>query len=183
MTRGRNRRLESSMLFALAGCLALTLVACSGAGPTTALQIQPESLQDRRMQSRAFQVPDERTLLLAAIDLVQDMGYSIERSESGLGVVVASKDRDATDRGEVAGSLLVRALTGVKTAVDKRQNIRVSIVTKPSGSDVTLRATFQRVVWDSEGQISRLEYINDPEIYQEFFERLSKAVFLEVHQL
>jgi len=47
----------------------------------------------------------------------------------------------------------------------------------------TVRVTFQRVIRNTAGQISRQEQINEPEIYQEFFDKLSQAVFLEAHEL
>jgi len=43
-----------------------------------------------------------------------------------------------------------------------------------------LRITLQRLVWDSEGEIAHAESIDDPKIYQKFFDRLSKSIFLEL---
>ena len=71
---------------------------------------------------------------------------------------------------------------------DVTQKIRASIVTRPavdsSGQRLEdaqiLRITLQRLVWDSEGEIAHAESIDDPKIYQKFFDRLSKSIFLEL---
>jgi len=48
---------------------------------------------------------------------------------------------------------------------------------------VAVRVTFQRIVWDIEGNVTRSESLTDPKIYQEFFDKLSKAVFLDAQDL
>jgi len=71
---------------------------------------------------------------------------------------------------------------------DVTQEIRASVVTRPaldsSGqprSDAqVIRITIQRLVWNSEGEISHHETIEDPDTYQQFFDRLSKSIFLEL---
>jgi hypothetical protein len=77
---------------------------------------------------------------------------------------------------------------GEDIVYDVTQKIRASIVTRPaldsSGEPrkdaQILRITIQRVVWDSEGKISHTESIEDPKVYQKFFDRLSKSIFLEL---
>ena len=67
------------------------------------------------------------------------------------------------------------------------QNIRVSIVTRPAGGElpgrVLIRATFQRVVYDSAQRIILRQQLNDDELYTAFFARLAQGVFLEARSL
>ena len=42
---------------------------------------------------------------------------------------------------------------------------------------------FQSVVWNDKEAITKREALLDAELYQQFFERLSKSVFLEAHEI
>ena len=70
-------------------------------------------------------------------------------------------------------------------AADNNQKIRVSLVTRPleHANATAVRVTFQRFVWNTQGQLSKIEGLGDPELYQEFFERLSQSVFLTAHEI
>ncbi|MCX8488432.1 MAG: hypothetical protein ORN22_04925, partial [Opitutales bacterium] len=72
-------------------------------------------------------------------------------------------------------------------SMDKSQKIRLCIIVKPvagkEGQEWVVRATFQRAVWNSYGQLTRLEGMSEPELYQQFFEKLSKSVFLEAQKI
>jgi hypothetical protein len=165
----------------------IVLVAgCEQTIPKDALQLSPENLAQRQAQTRRFDTTDEALLLSASAAVLQDLGFNLDESETELGLIVASKDRDATEAGQIIGAVLIAVLTGVSVPVDQRQKIRASLVTRPfgeSGDKTAVRVTFQRVVWNTSGNVSKSEAMTDPEIYQEFFSKLSKSVFLEAHEI
>ncbi len=155
--------------------------------PEDALALSPESLEQRSLQTRRYDNTSEPDLLIASAGVIQDLGFNIDESETELGVIVGSKDRDATEAGQIAGAILVAALTGTAVPIDKNQKLRVSLVVKPAESGIKgsylVRVTFQRIVWNTQNQVSKIEALDDPEYYQGFFDRLSKAVFLEAHKI
>ncbi len=154
--------------------------------PQGAFKLQESSLEIRKMQTRKFDTKDEVELLSAGAAQLQDMGYIIDETEKNVGLIVASKDADATNGVQIAQMIAIALLTGVSGPTDKAQKIRVSFVTIPSGANsgsYLARITFQRIVWNDRGHIARVETISDPKIYQDFFSQLSKSVFLEANQL
>ena len=159
---------------------------CQMTIPKEALQLSSESLKTRQLQTRRFDTKEEATILSASAQVLQDLGFNLDESETKLGVIVASKDRDATEAGQIVGAVLIAVIFGVSVPVDKLQKIRVSLVTRPIKGEtesMAVRITFQRLIWNDRGQISKLETLDDAKIYQEFFEKLSKAVFLEAHEI
>jgi hypothetical protein len=158
--------------------------ACQQTIPKSALQLSSDSFELRQLQTRSFSTTNEKKLLISGAGVLQDLGFNIDESETNLGVIVGSKDRDAREAGQVAGAVVMAVLFGVYTPTDKDQKIRASIITKPNGRNKTsLRITLQRVVWNTQGQVSKTESINEPEIYQEFFSKLSKSVFLDANEI
>jgi len=163
---------------------------CAQTIPKEALQLSPESLQNRQLQTKRFDT-DELTLLNASTALLQDLGFLIDESTPGCGVLVCSKRRDATDAGQIVGYLALGILTGVYVPPDRDQLIRASLVTRPlvvneedkSKSQTAVRVTFQRIVWNQQGHVTKQELINEPPIYQDFFDKLSQSLFLEAHEL
>ena len=172
--------------------VSFNLVGCATTYPKDFLKLSPASLENRQLQTRQYDTHDEEQIIAACAGVLQDLGFTLDDSETQLGLVVGSKDRDATDAGQVTMatiSVLLSALGGSSSNafdyIDKVQKIRSSVVTKLSldGSKVLVRVTFQRIIWNSVGNVSRMETLNDPELYKGFFERLSKAIFLEVQEI
>ena len=159
---------------------------CFGPTPKDALRLSSESLEQRRLQTRYFDTSEEIRLLTAVAAVLQDLGFTLDDSEAGFGLVVASKQRDASEVGQIVVAIFVAALTGTWMPTDDEQLMRASVVTRPigdTGERTAVRVTFQRIVWNTDGNVTHTESLANPAFYQEFFARLSKAVFLQAHAI
>jgi hypothetical protein len=200
--RTTTRRSDVALLAA-----ALALAACAKpTPPSELLQLSPESSAHRAMQTRTFDAADETELLSASAAVLQDLGFQISESVREVGFLRAAKERSAREYGQeitralvallsTAASLLGGGNAVTRMPVDLHQQINASLVTRPldpQGKRLEVRVLFYRLVWQSDGQSGssyiepgqqRMEMIRDAEIYQQFFARLSKAVFLEAHRI
>jgi hypothetical protein len=117
----------------------------------------------------------------------------VEESVREVGFLRATKERSAREYGQDIQRVLALLLSlgHLQMPVDLHQKIAASLITRPVNTEATrqeVRIMFYRVVWKGDGQADRqyippgeqyMEMIRDPEIYQQFFAKLSKAVFLE----
>lgn len=168
-------------LFILSAILFLPLFpsGCINEMAREALTLQPEALEQRRIQTRRFETTNEHELLTASLEVLQDLGFAVDETEPDLGLIVASKNRDASSTGEMIGAFFIGAASDSEVTYNVEQKIRASVVTKGLGrSGTSVRVTFQRIVWNNLGEISANESLDEPKLYQEFFAKLSKSVFL-----
>lgn len=161
-----------ALIFIVSGCASV---------PKDAFLLSPTSLEERQIQTRLYETEDEVAILSAGIAVLQDMGYSIVETERNVGLITASKNIDVGGGAEIAATVLWVLLGGEKIETDKEQKINVSLVTSPSKNKngYLARVTFQRFTWNTNNELTRAETIKVPELYEEFFEKLSKSVFLE----
>ena len=144
----------------------------------------------RAMQTRRFETRDDLQILNAATGTLQDLGFTIVESSANAGVLVASKQRDAEEAGEISGQIMLAVLAVLlgsshNPTWDKEQSINVTLIASPiKNSHMSeLRVLFDRRLTNNHGQLWRTELIEDPEIYQEFFNKLSEGLFLEAHKV
>ncbi|MBH0202829.1 MAG: hypothetical protein HP496_11175 [Nitrospira sp.] len=177
----------------LVGCIAHTQ-------PDALFQLTPESAANRAMQSRLFETKDEAELLSASAAVLQDLGFQVEESVREVGFLRATKERSAREYGQDITRFIVFLLSTplvflqqppIIMPVDLHQKIAAALVARPATPDATrqeVRVVFYRVVWKGEGSSGqhgippgeqRMEMLRDPVMYQTFFAKLSKAVFLE----
>ena len=175
------------------GCVAQTQ-------PDELFELKPESAANRAMQTRLFETKDGAELLSASAAVLQDLGFQVEESVREVGFLRATKERSAREYGQDLARFFVFLLSTplvlvqqppIVMPVDLHQTIAATLVTRPVSPDVTrqeVRVVFYRVVWKGEGSAGRqgippgeqrMEMLRDPAIYQTFFAKLSKAVFLE----
>lgn len=143
----------------------------------------------RRHPTRLLDTSDETRLLAACTSLLQDMGFQVDEASAPLGVLSASKTRDANrltpgQRVAVGATTLV-LLAGIYTAP-----LALFLIGADSPKPVKIEASITtRKVGPAEAQVSvsvifreNSNYVTEPKVYQEFFGLLSKALFLEVRE-
>jgi len=169
-----------------------------------------ESAANKSNQTRRFETEDSDQLLSASAAALQDLGFQVTEADRDLGFLRAAKERSAREygqeinRGVVAFLSLIASvfasLGGASSGmlllpVDLHQQINAAMTTRPIDAADTrqeVRIVFYRLVWKGSGQSGnsaippgeqRMEMIRDARIYQQFFARLSKSVFLEAHRI
>ena len=154
--------------------------------PPHAFLVTPEMLAQKQLETRRFDGIKEEDLLSACANVLQDLGFQLESSEPKLGVITVGKERNATNAGEIIASIILTMFTGQAMPYSKDQSIRAALVVSPAGgSDGNatsdshyVRITFQRLVRRTDKSIF-VETLRDPELYEGFYENLSKSVFIE----
>ena len=173
----------ATVCFCLSGCVSM---------PNNLLVLPTDYLSAREQQMRKYATTDEKKVIKASAGALQDLGFTIDKSEMDLGMVVSSKNRTAVSPGQVTAALtadvacvLFGCYSNLYGQTDKAQKIEASVVVNSAlaKDSIAVRVKFQTVVWNVQGQVSRFETIKDPKLYQDFFERVSKSIFLEEQKI
>ncbi len=171
--------------------LSIVLIGCATM-PKGFLKLPENSLEKRQLQIRQYDTKNEEQILTATAGVLQDLGFTLDESETPLGLIVASKKCDAKDAGQMAGAFFIDLLcalggtySNASANVDAVQHVNASVIVKPSleGNKTIVRITFQRIIWNVSNQINRVETLNDPKLYEDFYEKLSKSIFLEAQKI
>jgi hypothetical protein len=172
--------------------LCLGLINCVASIPKGFLKPSAGNLETRQLQIRQYATKDQVQIITAVAGVLQDLGFTLDESESELGLVSASKKADASRKGEkfLAGLAdFLGALSGsssnISETLDDTQVVKASVIAKPSLDEgkTVVRITIQRIVWTQGGQISKVESVKEPGIYEKFYDSLSKAIFLEAQKI
>lgn len=173
--------------------LAMLLLAACQTLPEDAFRLTESALEMRQMQTRIYDDTTELQILSASSAVLQDLGYAIDEVERDLGLLSASKRADATSEAEIVGKIaldiadcLLTFLLGCENdsyqSSKDVQDVRMTLVVLPDAdleNRHRVRLTMQRFVWDRGGSLYEKETIHDPTVYQAFFDKLNKSVFLE----
>lgn len=174
----------------LCGCVA----GCESI-PKEAYRLPPSTQSVRETQTRDFEVPAEANILQASVALMQDMDYNFDTIEYQLGVLNGSKTVDAdslaSNAGLVAADVVIAILSiatgsvpggSLYAGADDEINLEVTMVVLPSletEGHYTARFTIHSELIDKTDRVKKAVMIEDPVVYQEIFEKLSKSLFLE----
>ena len=157
--------------------VAMALTGCSQP-PSDALVANQVTEEIRSLETRTFETADAPLVLAASAQVLQDLGFTLTESEPKLGLLVGEKIRPLAAPGTVDA---VFAQLGAGD--ESSQRFHVSLVVSPQPRTTVVRVTFTRTLFGEYGQELTTSRLDDPELYQGFFEKLSEACFLEVHKV
>ena len=152
------------------------LAACTSMSPPN-LKTQ---LQVREFQTRTFDTAQTDQVLSAVVDAFQDQGFMVKNVVPQVGLVSASREVDVEDTGQM---LLQTFVFGHNAVWGKNAMIEANANVKTQGNKTKVRAVFQEKVLNNRGDMDTVHTIEDPKFYQDFFEKISKSIFIEKQRI
>ena len=164
-------------------------------GMVPLFQHNPTSPADLASQTRYFATADGTAVLDASTSVLQDMGYRIKGGERELGLVFGDKVAETPGAGPghavveavlVTLSIIASVYVGqdliMQLPEQIAQTVYVSLLVtrEPPEQPVSVRVRLsidRDMIYDS--GLTKADHTELPMVYQEFFEKLSKSVFLE----
>ena len=190
--RSSDGRAAKACALALAA-LGAALPGCATEDAQGAIRARDDAAALRELQTRRFEGIEEDRLLAAAVAVLQDLGFTIRLSNARLGFAKGVKDREAKAPDQVAAVVLLMLLAAAATGggapasmppMRQEQTITALLVTRSlaeGGREQALRVSFHRDL--RQPLLLESGVLREPQLYERFFELLSKAIFLEAHRL
>jgi hypothetical protein len=189
VSQGSRQKLKKQLSVAL---FVLVVTGCAPNPNDVALELGQSPLEKgetttslRVLQTRSFATSNTSEITAAGMATLQDLGFTIEAASNEFGVITGSKDRDAVEGGQVAAQValtILAALAGSShtPTYDESQKIKATlVVNKIDDGASEVRIFFDRQITNNLGQLWKADLIKAPEIYQEFFAKLSQSAFFE----
>lgn len=163
-----------AVLFLFSGCVGMM-----PEGPSPA----KTQLQIREVETREYDTADTKMVLKAALNVLQDEGFTVKNANTELGLLHGTKEIDIANtpqgRKEAFGMAVLAGLTGAPRVIYAQNNIReASVNVTQMGNRVRVRINFQDKVFDNHGAVLRTAQLSDPKLYQDFFAKMDKGIFI-----
>jgi hypothetical protein len=155
----------------------LSLLLLAGCSPVPR-EAPLSQLQVREIQTREFETDDVKLVLKGMMNVLQDDGFIIKNAVSDLGLLTAEKDVDVSSRSEIFFAICVKEGRWKQHAI-----LEISANVSLYGNRTKVRVNFQRKIFDNMGAVVSVEQDLNPETYQSFFARVSKAIFFEEEKI
>lgn len=163
----------SSKPYLLCLPLFLTLAGCThnniSDSPITQLQV-------RETQTRDFDTDDTKMVMKSMMNVLQDDGFIIKNAVLDLGLLSAEKNVNTENNVEAFLQLLV---VRNDARWEKYQLLEASANISSFGDKTRVRMSFQTKAIDNFGCPKEVTTITNLEYYQNFFEKVSKGLFLQ----
>lgn len=137
-------------------------------------------LEIRQMQTREFETSDTTLVLKAMLNVLQDDGFIVEQVNPEIGFFNATKIMDTEDTlAKTWGTFWwgPSAQWIENTVIDCTANV------SQFGEKTRVRTNYQLKQMNNKGGVEKVETIDDPKFYQEFFTKVDKSIFIEKEQI
>jgi len=164
----------------------LPLGACASAGGGTAVPRSP--LQQRELESRTYST-DAKALMRAVLAALQDEGFMVRTADAELGLITATREsaQPASEALRVGRKLAIVMTYGVAALLpgpkDKSSVLEATANVAAFGSEARVRINFQLKLLENGSRAKEVQTVLDGRIYQEFFSKVDKGLFLQREKL
>lgn len=158
------------MLAAVCGAL-LSATGCQS------VRLPMTQLQVRQMQTRQYGIREPKRALKAVLNVLQDEGFIPRQVDGDVGYIYAVKEVDIEDGGERFWANFWHGRRDARWRKNSIIECAANVSERSTG--VRVRLTFQVKIVDNVGRTQSVVTVLDPLIYQNFFSRIDKGVFLE----
>ena len=138
----------------------------------------------REAQTRYLENVTAAAAMKAAIDMLQDGDFSIDRTDSALGLVIGTRSisRSPTGGEKALKWVSIGFTYGLAALLpwtkSEMVQVEASVNVTPIGGGSRVRVTFQRRVLDNHGRVKKIEMLNDPTMYRDLFDQLARSLFV-----
>lgn len=137
-------------------------------------------LQVREVQTKDFDTADTKLVMKSMMNVLQDEGFIIKNAVIDLGLLSAEKIINVENRGT---AIFMTLAMGHEARWEKQQTLEASANVSEFGSKTLVRINFQTKTLDNFGCPRDVKSIQDPLFYQDFFEKVSKGIFIQEQQI
>lgn len=182
--------LLTSLLF-LAGC-------SNGLPPENSMIATPERLARQPMQTRIFETTDNANLIRSIMNVIQDQHYTLRETNGKVGTLYADQTYDIGKPISFFGIPLTHihqkpgdagfnfqfgpfSMGGRNGVYLAKKISSISVVCLPiqQGKAYEVHVSIEIRTFFNTGQVGQVWLVTDPKIYQNFFDALSKASYLQ----
>ena len=167
--------------------LCLSIAGCAGIHEFDSSQLS--ALQVRAIETRVYDNRGTKAMLKTALNVLQDDGFLVDYGNPELGILHASRtmNGETGSQTSVSGSsLTVSSSYSTTTCVTANlTTIGATVNVSDFGEQTKVRINFQRIGsrpnWGLMGAVASVTAtpIKSPKVYQEFFAKLERALFIE----
>lgn len=193
------------LLFAVVGLGGCLVVSSGDSGGRVA---PPRTqLQTRQYQQREFDTANVKLIMKAALNVLQDDGFTVKNAVVDLGLLSAIKEtqiqgNSSSSRSSSSGSddvweEIFRSMLGGKRGTNTQRNraadpvrfakfktVEATVNINEFGANQTrVRISFVAKIMDNMGDPMEVYEVDDMKFYQDFFVKMDKGIFIQKQKL